>query len=94
MAYIQKKTNAKGLTVYKIKVSCGYNSDGKQITRTMTYKPDPKMTARQIEKEVNKQAVLFEQSILNDNTALRTAKFEAIAQEWLDPISHGRERSK
>ena len=87
MAYIQKKTNAKGEAVYKIKVSCGYNSDGKQITRTMTYKPDPKMTARQIEKEVNKQAVLFEQSVTNDNTALRTAKFEAIAQEWLNHIT-------
>ncbi len=87
MAYIQKKTNAKGEAVYKIKVSCGYNSDGKQITRTMTYKPDPKMTARQIEKEVNKQAVLFEQSVTNDNMALRTAKFEAIAQEWLNHIT-------
>ena len=87
MAYIQKKTNAKGEAVYKIKVSCGYNSDGKRITRTMTYKPDPKMTARQIETEVNKQAVLFEQSVTNDNTALRTAKFEAIAQEWLNHIT-------
>ena len=86
MAYIQKKTNAKGEAVYKIKVSCGYNSEGKQITRTMTYKPDPKMTARQIEKEVNKQAVLFEQSVTNDNTALRTAKFEEVAKQWLNHI--------
>ena len=86
MAYIQKKTNAKGEAVYKIKVSCGYNSEGKQITRTMTYKPDPKMTARQVEKEVNKQAVLFEQEIANDNTALRTAKFEEIAKQWLNHI--------
>ena len=45
------------------------------------------MTARQIETEVNKQAVLFEQSVTNDNTALRTAKFEAIAQEWLNHIT-------
>ena len=86
MAYIQKKTNAKGEAVYKIKVSCGYNSDGKQITRTKTYKPDSKMTAKQIEKEVNKQAVLFEQEIANDNTALRTAKFEEIAKQWLNHI--------
>lgn len=86
MAYIQKKTNAKGEAVYKIKVSCGYNSDGKQITRTKTYKPDPKMTARQIEKEVNKQAVLFEQEIANNNVSLRTAKFEEVAKQWLNYI--------
>ena len=91
MAYIQKKTNAKGEAVYKIKVSCGYNSDGKQITRTMTYKPNPKMTSKQVEKEVNKQAVLFEQEISNDNIALRTAKFEYIAREWLNHITRSGE---
>ena len=91
MAYIQKKTNAKGEAVYKIKVSCGYNSEGKQITRTKTYKPNPKMTAKQIEKEVNKQAVLFEQEIANDNTAMRTAKFETIAAEWLNHITRSGE---
>ena len=86
MAYIQKKTNAKGEAVYKIKVSCGYNSDGKQITRTKTYKPDSKMTAKQIGKEVNKQAVLFEQEIANNNVSLRTAKFEEVAKQWLNYI--------
>lgn len=37
MAYIQKKTNAKGETIYKIKVSCGYDINGKQVTHTLTY---------------------------------------------------------
>lgn len=34
---------------------------GKQVRRTMTYTPEPGMTAKQIEKEVQRQAVLFEE---------------------------------
>ncbi len=46
---------------YEISVSCGYDINNKQIRRTMTYKPEPNMTAKQIEKEVQRQAVLFEE---------------------------------
>lgn len=60
-----------------------YSIDGKQITHTKTYKPNPKMTQKQIEKELNRQVVLFEQDIKNSNIAKRTAKFEEIAKEWL-----------
>lgn len=83
MAYIQEKTNAKGEKVYKIKVSCGYDVNGKQITRTKTFKPDPKMTPKQIEKEVNRQAVLFENEVKMNNSEKRTYKFEVIAEEWI-----------
>ncbi len=41
------------------------------------------MTQKQIEKELNRQVVLFEQDIKNSNIAKRTAKFEEIAKEWL-----------
>ena len=92
MAYIQKKTNAKGEAVYKIKVSCGYNSDGKQITRTMTYKPDPKMTAKQIEKEVNKQAVLFEEKCAKEDFSTKKIKFKDLANEWLTLIEKTHEQ--
>ncbi|MDE7389365.1 MAG: site-specific integrase [Lachnospiraceae bacterium] len=56
MATIQKRNNG-----YFISVSCGYDVNGKQIRRTMTYKPEKGMTAKQIEKEVQRQAVLFEE---------------------------------
>ena len=46
---------------YKITVSAGYGSDGKQIRKYMTWVPEPGMTQRQIEKELAKQAVLFEE---------------------------------
>ena len=33
-------------------VSCGYDMTGRQIRKYMTWKPEPNMTAKQIEKEV------------------------------------------
>lgn len=56
MPTIQKRKNS-----YLITVSCGYDITGKQIRKTMTYKPEPGMTDKQIEREVQRQAVLFEE---------------------------------
>ena len=60
MPTIRKRNNS-----YEIVVSCGYDINGKQICRRMTYKPEPNMTTRQIEKEVQRQAVLFEEQCQN-----------------------------
>ena len=63
MATIRKRNNS-----YEITVSCGYDINNKQIRRTMTYTPEPNMTAKQIEKEVQRQAVLFEEQCQNGQT--------------------------
>ena len=47
-------------TVYFIRVSLGY-INGKQQTKGMTYRPEKGMSPRAIEKELNRQAVLFEE---------------------------------
>ncbi|MBQ8301422.1 MAG: site-specific integrase, partial [Clostridia bacterium] len=56
MATIEQRNGS-----YRITVSCGYNSAGKQIKKRMTWTPKPNMTRRQIEKELDRQAVLFEE---------------------------------
>lgn len=66
---------------YRIRTSCGYSVDGKQVVKSMTYKPREGMSERQIEKEVNKQAVLFEESCKKGQT-VTAAKFETFAREW------------
>ena len=48
---------------YKITVSAGYDINGKQIRRYMTWKPPSGMTAKQIEKEAQRQAILFEEKV-------------------------------
>lgn len=48
---------------YKITVSHGYDINGKQLREHMTWVPEPGMTKRQIEKELNRQATLFEEQV-------------------------------
>lgn len=59
MATIRKRGNS-----YQIRVSCGYDIKGNQVEQSMTWKPEPGMTEKQIEKELNRQAVLFEEACL------------------------------
>ncbi len=56
MATIEKRNKS-----YRITVACGYDVNGKQIRHRTTYTPEKGMTAKQIEKEVQRQAVLFEE---------------------------------
>lgn len=56
MANIEKRGNS-----YRIVVSSGYDITGKQIKQYYTYKPPKDMTQIQLEKELNRVAVEFEQ---------------------------------
>ena len=56
MASYYKRGNS-----YVIRVSCGYDTNGKQVYQSMTWKPDKEMTAKQVEKELTRQVVLFEE---------------------------------
>lgn len=68
---------------YVIRVSCGYDVSGKQIYRSMTWKPDDKMTPRQVEKELARQVVLFEEKC-KSGYQTGAIKFETFAEEWFD----------
>lgn len=78
MATIQKRGDS-----YSIRVSCGYDSKGKQVIQSMTWKPEPKMTARQIEKELNRQAVMFEEAC-NMGYQSKAIKFDVFAEQWFE----------
>ena len=62
MANIEKITGKSG-TTYRITVSGGFDTSGKRIRHRMKYKPESGMTARQIEKAVQRAAADFERSI-------------------------------
>lgn len=78
MANIRKRGNT-----YQIRVSCGYDTKGEQIMQTMTWKPPEGMTAKQAEKEVQRQAVLFEERC-QQGQVTTNVKFEEFAEEWLE----------
>jgi len=76
MATITKRGDS-----YRIKVSCGYGVDGKQVIQSMTWNPDKNMTAKQIEKELTRQSVLVEEACLKGQI-VTAIKFEAFAEQW------------
>ena len=69
MATISKRTSKKGEVSYLIRVSLGYNKKGQQIVKSMTYKPESGMKPKAVEKELNRQAVLFEEQAKQDYEA-------------------------
>jgi integrase len=75
MATIEKRGKS-----YRITASCGYDVDGTQERPRMTWRPEPGMTERQIEKEVNRQAVLFEEECRQGFTE-KNVKFETFSRE-------------
>ncbi|MBP1545432.1 MAG: site-specific integrase [Oscillospiraceae bacterium] len=78
MATIRKRGNS-----YQIRVSVGYDTKGNHKEQAMTWKPAEGMTERQIEKELQRQAVLFEEKC---SRGFRTTaiKFHELAEEWFE----------
>lgn len=66
---------------YRIRVSCGYTAEGKQVIRSTTWKPDSKMTPKQIERELERQKVLFEEKC-RGGAASCNMKFKPFAEIW------------
>ena len=54
-----------------------------KVTQKMTWTPDPKMTEKQIEKELQRQAILFEEECKHGQI-VSAIKFEAFAEEWFE----------
>ena len=77
MATIQKRNDT-----YQIAVSTGYDLNGKQLRKTMTWKPSPGMTKKQIEKELNRQAVMFEEKARRGLLLDGSVKFADFAEKW------------
>ncbi len=82
MATIRKRGNS-----YQIRVSTGYDINGNQVIRTKTWKPSAGMTQKQIENELNKQKVLFEQQCERGIVPV-DVKFQTLADQWFDEYAN------
>ena len=83
MAGIIERKNKKGdVTSYRIKVSMGYDINGKQLSKTMTWTPPLDMTKNQIKKELNRQAVLFEQKCKQGQCVDESIRFADLSEMW------------
>ena len=78
MASVRKRGSS-----YQIRVSCGLRVDGSQVIQTRTWKPDPNFTERQVEKELAKQVMLFEDQCFKGHVTANI-KFETFAERWFE----------
>lgn len=79
MATVEKRGNS-----YKITVSCGYDINGAQIRRRKTWTPEPGMTARQIEKALERETVLFEEKCRSGQVLDGNVRFADFAEQWFE----------
>ncbi len=75
MATIRKRGNS-----YQIRVSCGYDTSGNQVTKIKKWTTDEGMTPKQIVEEHNRQAGMFEEA-RNNGFQSKEMKFKQFAEE-------------
>ena len=89
MAYIDPRTNKNGEIIsYRIRVSRGYDNDGNRLKPYfMTWVPEKGMSKRQIEAEVNRQAILFEEKCNMSKIADSSLKLRDFIPQYLETVS-------
>ena len=79
MATIKKIKNS-----YKVTVSCGYSTDGRQIRKSSTFTPREGMSEKQIKKELDKFVYEFEAKCHMGACVSGNVKFSVLADRWLE----------
>lgn len=69
---------------YEIRVSCGIDINGKKLGKSKTWIPDEGMTQKQIEKELARQKVLFEEEVKNGICPDNKIRFVDFSKRWMD----------
>ena len=82
MAHVQKIEGKKGIS-FKLTAFAGYDSHGKQIRKTKTWRPEKGMTAKQTEKQAMFEAELFEQAVNGGQFTDDKITFAEFSQQWL-----------
>lgn len=84
MAQITKRTGKNGKTSYLIRVSDGYGVDGKQRKKAMTWTPPEGMTPKKIEKQLQIEALKFEEAVSAGAVQDGSIRFQTFAEKWLN----------
>ena len=96
MANITPRTDKSGNIIsYQIRVFRGRDASGKRLKDyMMTWKPTPGMTKRQIEKELIRQATLFEENCKLGNVSVERYTFQEYAEYALKVKVQGGMKAK
>ena len=94
MAQITKRTGKNGKVSYLIRVSDGYGVDGKQRKQGMTWTPPEGMTPKKIEKELQRQAIIFEEAVKAGTVQDGAIKFQAFSEKWMKEYAEKQLKAK
>lgn len=84
MANITKRVGKNGKVSYLIRVSTGYGIDGKQRKQSMTWTPPEGMSAKKIEKQVQIEALHFEEAVNSGTYQDANIRFKEFAEHWFE----------
>ena len=84
MAKIIKRMKKDGSCSYYIRVSNGYDREGRQVLVNRTYTPPPGLTGRKLERELQRQAVEFEQEVRNGLNLDTDMKLDNLIDRWFE----------
>lgn len=79
MANIRKRGET-----YQIVVSLGYDGNGKQVRKFMNYKPPAGLTEKQLQKELQKAAMQFEELCKSGQILDTSTRFRDFSERWLN----------
>ena len=82
MAKIVKRMKKDGTCSYCIRVSNGYDRQGRQVLVNRTFTPPPGMTGKKLEKELQRQADAFEQEVHNGISLDASMKLNELIERW------------
>lgn len=82
MANIQKIQGKKGIA-YRIRVSYGCNSEGNQIRKSFTWTPEAGMSEREIQRELSKEVIDFENRV-RGGLVDRNIRFSEFSVKWIE----------
>lgn len=69
---------------YEIRVYCGVDINGQRSDKSKTWVPDSGLTPRQIEKELERQKILYEEEVKNGICPDNKIKFADFSKRWLE----------
>ena len=69
---------------YEIRVSMGYDVNGKRIVQSKIWIPPKNMTEKQLQKELERQKILYEEEVKLGNCPTSNIKFKAYSDMWLE----------
>lgn len=84
MATVKKHISTKGKVTYYFRAYNGYDINGKQIEHTMTWSPSENMSEKAIEKELERQKVIFDEKVKRGTIFDNSTKFAEYSLKWLE----------